>query len=563
MTDTSRANAAIWYAEDGYKPETKGINGRRVAGASFLSGFLRHAEVDEFVGLCAGDASRRSFEATVKDSGRNLPVRTTTSATPQRIAPTGVVYFPAPNYAEELWRRHQFGHHAYAICGITHTTATRAVTEGLFTLRAAPQMPWDAIICTSRAVHASLTAQMEVADSHLSARFGGTAPPRPLMPVIPLGIDAGAFARSEAARAALRGRMGWGEKDIVITTLSRLAPYGKFDPLPFFLAMQRAQKLLGDERRLHYVACGIYLDTHSQKVFEGGARSLMPDVGYVHLDGADAQARSEALSGADIFAFPIDNVQETFGLAPIEAMAAGLPVLTTDWDGMRDTVTNDVGIRVATRSLPSSHTRGAGLNHVFGRMNYASYTSGLAAVTEIELSATIRSILTLARDGALRARLGAAGQRRAHSVYDWSVIIPQMQALWAEQDALRRRFLDRSGPVPTGPLPIALPPAEFFAAYATRTADTAGELCVPLGSAARLQHLYTLRRHASDRPAFEKLETLEQVLAALQEAAPAGADGPALARATGLPVVTAERCLVWLLKYGMARRLPTDGNSNT
>jgi glycosyltransferase involved in cell wall biosynthesis len=46
--------------------------------------------------------------------------------------------------------------------------------------------------------------------------------------------------------------------------------------------------------------------------------------------------------------FPIDNVQETFGLAPVEAMAAGLPLIVSDWDGMKDTVTPDVGFRIPT-----------------------------------------------------------------------------------------------------------------------------------------------------------------------------------------------------------------------
>ena len=40
-------NAAIWYAQDGFDPAAKGINGRRVADESFLKGFLRHADVDE------------------------------------------------------------------------------------------------------------------------------------------------------------------------------------------------------------------------------------------------------------------------------------------------------------------------------------------------------------------------------------------------------------------------------------------------------------------------------------------------------------------------------------
>ena len=33
-------NAAIWFTADGYDPAKKGINGRRVAGESFLRGFI-------------------------------------------------------------------------------------------------------------------------------------------------------------------------------------------------------------------------------------------------------------------------------------------------------------------------------------------------------------------------------------------------------------------------------------------------------------------------------------------------------------------------------------------
>ena len=49
-------------------------------------------------------------------------------------------------------------------------------------------------------------------------------------------------------------------------------------------------------------------------------------------------------------------MQESFGLAPIEAMAAGLPVIASDWDGLRDTVSPDVGIRVPTLSTRSAQT---------------------------------------------------------------------------------------------------------------------------------------------------------------------------------------------------------------
>ena len=41
MPDAKR-NAAIYYIEDGFDPQ-KGLNGRRIAGQSFLKGFFDHA----------------------------------------------------------------------------------------------------------------------------------------------------------------------------------------------------------------------------------------------------------------------------------------------------------------------------------------------------------------------------------------------------------------------------------------------------------------------------------------------------------------------------------------
>ena len=38
----------------------------------------------------------------------------------------------------------------------------------------------------------------------------------------------------------------------------------------------------------------------------------------------------------DIFVSLSDNIQETFGLTPLEGMASGLPVVATDWNGYRD-----------------------------------------------------------------------------------------------------------------------------------------------------------------------------------------------------------------------------------
>lgn len=547
MADPDR-NAAIWYADDGYDPETRGLNGRRVAGASFLKGFFRHADVAEFVSLTQGAKGKAAFATRLADTARTLPHRAVFTSAPAQMAPVNTLYFPSPNYADQCWQRQRSGMGAWSICGITHTTATRAVMGGLFDLRAAPQAEWDGIICTSRAVQAATLRNMELADDHLKHRFGAL-PPRPQMPVIPLGIHCDDFAHDAAAARTLRNRMGWGERDIVVATLSRLLPYGKFDPGPLFIALQRAQSQLPDHR-LHFLACGIYADTHSSGTFESCARAFMPDVSYTHLAGDNDSARRETLSGADIFTFPIDNIQETFGLAPVEAMAAGLPVVTSDWDGMRDTVTPDVGFRIPTLGASARHTSPEAWRYLSGQQTYAQYTGNVSALTAIDIPALAQAFCDLARNADLRRKMGRAALVRAKSLYDWSAIVPQMQDFWAELAAIRTRLAHDDTPrtLPVGPSPM-----DIFSSYPTRQLPFSRGRFIATPSSLSVAAIYTARRYTKLGQAFEKEETLARVHRALTESGPQGSTATDIAKAKNINPLTVERACLWLVKYGLAR----------
>ena len=172
-------NAAIWYAQDGFDPAAKGINGRRVAGESFLKGFLRHAEVDEFVLLSKLPEDVEPVRALADELRPGVPLRHASLMRPTSISPVSAVFYPSPNFAAEAWRRAPYGTGAYALTGITHTTSTQAVMEGWLNLRVSPVAEWDAVICTSHAVQASLRRVMELAEDHLATRFpGGVLPLR-------------------------------------------------------------------------------------------------------------------------------------------------------------------------------------------------------------------------------------------------------------------------------------------------------------------------------------------------------------------------------------------------
>lgn len=543
-------NAAIWYAKDGFDPQSMGINGRRVAGQSFLKGFLRHAVVDEFVFFCKAQADLDPVRKTLADLRPEIPMRSVGMVRPDAISPLACMFYPSPNFAAECWRRGPYGQSSWSICGITHTTSTTAVMQGMFDLRMAPIAAWDAVICTSQAVRASVLHQMELIDDHIRAHFRAEPPARPMFPVIPLGVDCNSFSRDPKAGSSLRERLGATSADVVFTTIARLTPHEKFDPLPIYLAMQAVQSRLQGQK-LHVVFCGQFKDDHSRAVFTEGARHLMPDVGFMVMDGADACERKAALSGADVFLFLIDNIQETFGLAPIEAMAAGLPLLVSDWDGMKDTVTEDVGFRVTTRSLPPRHLVPEALRYQGGVDNYVQYCASNSAMIEIDQDELRVRIGQLVADPALRRRMGEAGQRRARLLYDWSVIVPQMQDLWAEQ-AQQREAEDATAIkyAPAG-LPIAPSPTGLFATYPTEQTRFLQDHLVPVEGAANLQDLLALRNYPALKRMFADPEQIALVLAAICS----GQDHiSTITSETKLPQITVERIAIWLLKYGLIRR---------
>lgn len=540
-------NAAIWFSPDGYDPD-KGVNGRRMAGDSFLRGWFRHAGVEEWLGVAHSPSSERAFRALAEMHRPGDAVRMERLENARAIAPVGTMFFSGPNFDVETWRRAIWGATAYSICGITHTISTKAVMEGAWHLRASPQAEWDAVICTSRAVKAALSTQLDMIDDFLANRFGSVMPPRAQMPIIPLGVECDAFSPDPKAGAALREELGIANADSVALVVARLSPHEKFDPLPVYLALQRAQA--GTGRRLHLILYGDFADEYGRRIFLATAGEVMPDVTLHHLPHRDAERRLAALSAAEMFLFPIDNLQESFGIAPVEAMAAGLPVVASDWDGIRDTVDGDAGIRIPVIGARVEHVTGTGLRYQGGTDNYVQYLSQLSAVTAIDVAKMADAVRALMTQPDLRAKMGAAGRARARSLFDWSAVVPVMQDLFAELGAIRQRADPaRHPPIPAARLPVAPSPALYFSSFPTRALPR--EMTYRwVGGALALARLWSLRDYATTRRVFETagdVEAAAEALAALGEATAAG-----IAAMTGKTTIRTERCLLWLMKYGYA-----------
>jgi hypothetical protein len=129
----------------------------------------------------------------------------------------------------------------------------------------------------------------------------------------------------------------------------------------------------------------------------------------------------------------VDNIQESFGLNILEAMAAGLPVVASNWSGYRDLIVhNETGFLVDTLMSSSALQLGTTIASVAVVPHAESY---FASQTWVDVAQLVSSMRALAASAELRGRMGAAGRARVTQLFDWRKAMERFGGLWREQIA--------------------------------------------------------------------------------------------------------------------------------
>ena len=273
------------------------------------------------------------------------------------------------------------------------------------------------------------------------------------------------FKRSKSFIIQARKRLNIKPDDVVILFVGRLSFHGKAHPLIMYQALERAAA--ATDRQVILIECGWHANLQIKEAFASAAAKACPSVRCISLDGRDPDQLALSWGSSDIFCSLSDNIQETFGITPIEAMSAGLPVVVSDWDGYRDTVRNGIdGFRIPTSMPPPGYGEELASRHALGIDNYDMYCAHASSLVAVDLADTVQAFIKLITSKELRQKMGDQGKKRVLDLYDWKKIIPTYENLWLELRS-RRNAASESSYKPH-PWPSRLDPFFGFALYPTR-----------------------------------------------------------------------------------------------
>lgn len=530
--------------------------GKDVANLGFYRALAKYAPGDELPFLAFHRMDNDDVAAELYQNGPRTKTITTTSVFNDPVlSNAGNLARASADVSDLAWMRRRGGDRAYSITGLIHSLAPPAMREYIARAITAPIQPWDTMWCTSPAVRAALTEMYEEYADFLAGRFGGadTKPrPFPAMPVIPLGIEVDEIQARLARpgmRESMRAELGLGDDEIVVLWVGRLSFFEKAHPSPMFLALEEAARRTGAKVRMINVGWFPGGEQH-RELYEEAARNHAPSVTVDFLDGNDRAFVDRVWSAADVFISLVDNIQETFGITPIEAMAAGLPVVLSDWDGYRASATNGVEGFLIPTLLPEPGSGWLiGQRHVLGMESYQGYAGAVAMHTAVDIPAAATALEALIRDPDLRRRMGEAGKARARAVFNWPGVIEQLCAHWAEQAERRQNATSNDAAPERFPVSsIKGDPYTAFQGFATRALSPDSVIEVRgEGAKAVLDAVMATRIDRLAEPFRGPGATL-----ALDHLI---ANGPTrledLAATLGQPLDQVERLVAWLVKYGV------------
>lgn len=300
----------------------------------------------------------------------------------------------------------------------------------------APVQRYDSLICTSTSVKKVVQNILERMSLDLLEKRQVKLSYNGRLDVIPLGVDTDHFKPMDKIEA--RQQLNIPQNKFVILWLGRLSAFDKADLYPLLIVFRRLLEKNEDLLLIlagHDRAANPHVPSLKEYVQELGISDhvqFMQEYSVIN--------RNVIYSAADVFTSPVDNLQETFGLTPIEAMACGIPQVVSDFDGYKDTVLeNETGFKVPTLWMQcDTDIQTAGLLPCDPEHRLAFHHLLAAQSVALDLDYYENRIQLLIDNPELKRRMGEKSRERALSLYQWKHVVQQYDALWEELSSIQK-----------------------------------------------------------------------------------------------------------------------------
>ena len=546
---------AIHYTSVNLSAAVKEVFGIQVAISNWMKAFFRYGSPEKFNFLISDSKDLEEIEkmaADVKLDPKRLVAFDRRYAR-ENFGHFDTIFRPDPHVQQLLWQRQQVPEPGFSFCGLAHAIGGLETGDLLERYCLSPSEKSDAIVCPSVAVKAAIGSFWDVYGDYIKTRFGALFKCPVQLPIIPLGIDIDRYEAlgSSDKRADQRKKLGLSDDDIVLLWVGRLSHAIKAHPLAMYQAAERAAEKTG--AKVHLIMLGYFVPEDAGPQFKKLAEEYCVKVKVSFIGNDDPRFPDGLWAAGDIFLSLIDNMQESFGLTPIEAMAVGIPRVISDWDGYRDSVTNgEDGFLIPTTQPPSGAGRALSELLVSGKEMYGGFLAKSALTVAVDQEAASDAIALLIKDKNKRKTIAEKARARVRPTYDWKHIIPAYENLWKELAAQRRRDHEGVRPIEW---PSALPqvpdPYTMYRSYPTSALSESSKLTV----SASQDMVKRLWSHEINVFAIDMMIPPDDTISLINKIASKGEIriGDLLREAASFDKNQMWRTFGWLIKLGILR----------
>jgi glycosyltransferase involved in cell wall biosynthesis len=301
----------------------------------------------------------------------------------------------------------------------------------------------DTIITSSLAGKRVLESFLSRSRELLGERMGTQAPDvTQRIEVIPLGVNTDEIAPKDRGEA--RNLLRIPSDALILLYLGRLSEEHKADIEPLLVVLRA---LVTRSKNVTLLIAGHDHNAGYIGELEAIASQLGVRNNVRFLINFQEFLKPYIYSASDIFVAPSDNIQETFGIAILEAMACGLPVVASDWSGYRELVVhNHTGFLVPTLWNKSTTNRVSQQNQFLSDEARRHMLSQQTVVVPSELYGHLERLIS---NPDLRRDFGHEGLARVRQEFSWQAVVKLHEALWDDlwaglnvDEARQKRLVD-------------------------------------------------------------------------------------------------------------------------